>query len=290
MIKTNVKPFTDSVAFVSMRFGAPFLTSVLAGAEDAANRMEGGPEAITMFRTNGEEKAKKEILNDIYRGRLVGAVIMVFITPDAKQAKELVHSGIPVILLENRIKGISSVSIDNRRASCDAVGHLVKTGRKNIAIISGGTLGEKNNNNAIMAVREQAYMDTLQNASLDFDKEIREKAMAYSFEEGKDLLDALIKRKKKTDAIFCAAGDLVAMGVIERAAELGIRVPQDLAIIGFDDTDAARLISPKLTTVHQPIREMGKEAFILAVKSMRGEVTKPIDIVLPAELVVRESA
>jgi DNA-binding LacI/PurR family transcriptional regulator len=80
-------------------------------------------------------------------------------------------------------------------------------------------------------------------------EEVRE----YSFEEGKQCLDKLPNRDKKFESVFCAAGDLCGLGVMERAKELGLKVKQDISIIGFEDIAAASRITPALTAVREPV-------------------------------------
>jgi LacI family transcriptional regulator len=95
---------------------------------------------------------------------------------------------------------------------------------------------------------------------------------------------------KGVDAIFCAAGDNCALGLLSVAREQGVRIPEDIAIMGFDDLLIAQLSTPKLTTIRQPLNEMAEAAYKLAVVHRNEILRKPQRMMFKPELVVRQSA
>jgi LacI family transcriptional regulator len=111
--------------------------------------------------------------------------------------------------------------------------------------------------------------------------------MFYSREDGVEVMPKLLAMG--VDAIFCAAGDNCAQGLLSVAKERGIRIPEDVAIIGFDDLPIARLSTPALTTIRQPLKEMAEAAYTLAVIERDEILRKPKNIIFNPELVVRKS-
>ena len=110
----------------------------------------------------------------------------------------------------------------------------------------------------------------------------------YSREEGISVMPKLLHIG--VDAIFCAAGDNCAIGLLIVARERGVRIPEDIAIIGFDDLLIAQLSTPKLTTIRQPLKEMAEAAYKLAVGHRDEILHKPQRMIFKPELVVRQSA
>jgi DNA-binding LacI/PurR family transcriptional regulator len=100
----------------------------------------------------------------------------------------------------------------------------------------------------------------------------------------------LLKGNKDIDAVFCGAGDNTAIGVINAIKEAGLRVPQDIAVVGYDDIPVASAFTPSLTTVRQPVEKMGNEAFIITLEAMQGRLKTLTNLVFEPELIVRESA
>lgn len=280
-------PNRKTIAFISTRFASPFISEVMEGAENVSYALRNKNQSIELFSTRTDKKIKKEILTDIYRARIASVAVMLFQKPDKDEADLFIEANIPLILIENTYPGLSSITVDNEKGSYEAGKLLVSKGRKKIAIISGLTGLDENE---VMLARERGLIKAAAEAGVKIPAELIEKVLEYRLEEGAHFFESLITKEKNLDAVFCAAGDMVALGVIRRAKELGYRVPQDIAVIGFDDSVASALVSPALTTVKQPIRKMGEEAFKLALEFAEGKRKDPVNIVMPTELIIRESA
>lgn len=113
-------------------------------------------------------------------------------------------------------------------------------------------------------------------------------APAYTVEAGRLAALELLRAEPGTTALFCA-NDLIALGVCAAARESGRRVPEDLSVVGFDDSFVAALVAPPLTTIRQPVARLGKEAAEVAIDLVEGRRTEPVRLTLPVELVVRDS-
>ncbi|MCP1111144.1 LacI family DNA-binding transcriptional regulator [Ohessyouella blattaphilus] len=176
---------------------------------------------------------------------------------------------------------IPYVGISNIKASRDAVNHLIKLGHTNIAHISGPL------NQLIFQDRLKGYESALERAGLKVDKDLVFKGN-YTYESAFELSTEIIKSKKQITAIF-AANDEMAAGVIKGIKAAGKRVPEDYAVIGFDNIRLAAIIEPAITTINQPKKEMGKRAIEMLFDLIEGRALKEERVVLKHSLVVRES-
>jgi LacI family transcriptional regulator len=276
------------IAFVSSKYASPFISMVLEGIENSSYGMGKYEKMLSTYSTRGSNEIKDETFMKIAAGKLADAVIVLALKPNADAMKEFKKAGIPVILLESRMKGANSITVDNVSGAYDAVSYLTGTGRKHIAIIRGETGNEEVG--PVPHDREKGYKKALFDAGLEFDRSLQEEVMDYTFEEGSACLDNLLAKNRKIDSIFCAAGDMCGLGVMQRALELGIKIPQDISIIGFDDIPAAALVKPGLATVKQPVYEMGKRAFSMAVDHAENKIANPVNVVIKPELIIRASA
>ena len=127
--------------------------------------------------------------------------------------------------------------------------------------------------------RLEAYKKALSDNGMQYDPKKVVEVVQYSFEEGEQALAELLKRDPSIDAVFSAAGDMVALGVLDEALRQKIEVPQQISIVGYDDINMAALSRPALTTVKQPIVEMGYRSFELLSATIDGKVKEPETIV-----------
>lgn len=176
---------------------------------------------------------------------------------------------------------IPSVSIDNIAASKALMTHLIRLGHRHIAHITASP------NQIPYQDRLNSYREILQEHKIKVDEEL------ISFGEpsirgGYDQMWNLLAKQKEITAVF-AAGDTMAIGAIKALKDQGIKVPEDCAVVGFDDIDLSQFWSPALTTVRQPTEMIGRTAFQKLFALMQNEPTSNVHEILPYELVIRES-
>lgn len=162
-----------------------------------------------------------------------------------------------------------------------ATSHLLARGRKVIATIAGPP------DMAAGLDRLNDYRDALQEANAMSDSTLEE-AGDFAQESGARAMDALLRRRPDIDAVF-AASDLMAAGALRSLALAGRRVPEDVAVVGFDDSDAARLASPPLTTVRQPIEAMGRRMAPILLDRIATGNSSARHLVMDTDLVVRST-
>ena len=191
-----------------------------------------------------------------------------------------------MVLLENYNPAVDSVIIDNFKGGLMAAEHLIHQGRKRIGLIMGTA---KRYKDSFTHHRQAGYLKALRAASLPFLPQLLHHAPEYSFENGYEIAKTIASSKTRPDAIFCGAGDTVAIGLIRGLNEKGIRVPQDISVVGFDDITLARYMNPPLTTIHQPLFEAGIAAVGCILDHLEKNREDTQKIVLDPSLVVRSS-
>nr|WP_255438412.1 LacI family DNA-binding transcriptional regulator [Ammoniphilus sp. YIM 78166] len=185
---------------------------------------------------------------------------------------------IPIITFDRKIDGIDRVFGDHMQGAMKAVEHLIRLGHQKIAYI-GGPLSFPD--------RELGYRNAHTVNGLSVDEALLKRG-DFRFEFGYLAAEELLRDKLDFTAIFCG-NDLIAFGVIEALKKASIRVPEDIAIVGYDDIQMASLVKPALTTVRQPIVEMGCAIVELLKESMKNQNHIPKNLMFPMELIVRES-
>jgi len=273
---------TKAVGLILPNIINPFFPTILKGVEDTA--IENG--YVVVFCDSDDRKEKESLYFQIFENRWVDGIIFSGITGDEEEERYIraIHEkGTPVVLIDREIEGYFTnvVMIDNKRAGFDATTHLLELGHKKIGHIAGPQ------NIKIFAKRLEGYKEALVKYGIDFNPQMVEEG-DLSIESGSRAVRKLLKKKVTFTAIF-ASNDLMAIGCMKELQKNGLRVPQDVSIVGFDNIPLTSLVTPSLTTMAQPAYEMGAEAMNLLIKSIERKGALKSKIILPTELVVRES-
>ena len=258
----------------------PFFSLILQGIEDAALR-EGY--AVLVGDTQHDDAREERYALMLKRKEADGLIFLGHRLP--KEAAAFVRAmppgRAPVVNgceFTPRL-GIPSVHIDNATAASDAMDHLYRLGHRRIGIITGPLVSPLSR-------------DRLSGATARAKKARAERDFVvmngdFSIESGAVASERLLGRREPPTAIFCF-NDEMAIGVIETARRRKLRVPDDLSVVGFDDIRFARYVDPPLTTVAQPMRQIGEGTVRLLLEIVRGNPT-PESVTLPHTLVVRSS-
>jgi LacI family transcriptional regulator len=274
---------TNTLACIIPMITNPFYPAFVSGVQETAE--ENGYEVITYNTHNSSEKEAK-VIQMVQQGRVDG-VVGVFFHQHARDLQPLFDQNIAVARLEVRRHSagelpLDNLYVDNASAARDAVAYLVRKGHRRIAMLT-GFFGPRE-------ARRQGYLQALEHAGEDLVPQVVE-VNTYDVEGGyRGMLQLLQQGEQRPSAIF-AANDLVAIGALQAAREQGLRVPQDISVIGFDDITAAALVTPALTTIRQFKHEMGARAAQLVIERLNGDAPEGGRVVeMPYELIVRESA
>jgi DNA-binding LacI/PurR family transcriptional regulator len=195
------------------------------------------------------------------------------------------RAGVPLVLVgSSRVPGVVIVDVDNRQGGYDATRHLLERGHRRIATIVGPEEWPSS------MARLDGYRRALQAFRVPEDANLEEHAADWDVESGEAAAARLLQRDRSFTALF-AHSDLIALGAIARLREAGLRVPDDVSVVGYDDLPVAAVFEPPLTTVHQPMQEVGALACSLLLDDVTGGEPTQADIhLLPAALVLRGSA
>lgn len=243
------------------------------------------PEEIALRSATDDADKQLECLKKIYDQNKPTALIAMDIRPDSNAISAYTAANVPIILFDEEAPGVSTIAIDNYRGGFIAGEYLVSKGKKKIAIVTGRTK-VKGGYNA--ELRLKGFQQALIAKGLSIPAGCVIEVLHYSREDGIEVMPALLTMS--VDAIFCAAGDNCAQGLMSVARDRGVRIPHDIAIVGFDDLPIARLLTPTLTTIRQPLEEMAKAAHNMIVVQRHEIIHKPQKVIFNPELVIRKSA
>jgi LacI family transcriptional regulator len=219
------------------------------------------------------------------RDRRVDALIFLAGCEEPNPAfEELIGTDVPLVCVDEDMaylpRQTSVLTVDNEAGGALAARHLLDLGHRELATIT-GPIGLPT-----ARARAAGFRRAAAEADEPATAQVRHGA-AYTLKAGRDAACELLAETSVT-GLFCA-NDLIAAGAYAAARELGRRVPDDVSVIGFDDSFVAALLTPALTTIRQPLARLGKEAAEVAIDLVDGTRTAPARRTLPVELVVRES-
>lgn len=275
---------THTLACIIPSITNPFYPAFVSGVQNAAE--ENGYEII-IYNTQADANREAKVIHLARQGRADG-VVGVFFHLHARDLQSLFEQNIAVARLEVRRHSagelpLDNIFVDNQAAARDATAYLLRKGHGRLAMIT-GFFGPRE-------ARREGFLQALRLVEEPPKPEIIE-VETYDERGGYEGMCKLIQRppSERPTAIF-AANDLMAIGAMRAIREAGLRVPDDLSVIGFDDIPAASLVTPALTTIRQFQHEMGARAAQLVIERLRGHAPAGGRVVeMPYELIVRESA
>ncbi|MFA9463310.1 MAG: LacI family DNA-binding transcriptional regulator [Velocimicrobium sp.] len=256
-------------------FSNPFYSEFLSSLEYTA-RKKGYH--ILISGTNADENyievAKKRNLD--------GIVILGVYPKDTLE--EIQNSKIPTVIIDSYIKSyhFNTVGTDDCYAGYTATKYLLEKGHRKIAIVTGSTL-EKGVNQE----RVRGYEDALSESGISLEKR-NVYTGTVDFEYGEEVAEQIAKRKDEVTAVFCTA-DIMALGLLKGLNKYGIRVPEDISIMGFDNTFISKISTPALTTIDQNISIKGERAAKMIIGILSEQLKGKQDYIVPIEIVERES-
>jgi LacI family transcriptional regulator len=243
------------------------------------------PEEIARRSVTDDAGMQKERLKQALVQTNPTALIAIDIRPDSDTIAAYTAANVPIVLIDEETAGVSSITTNNCLGGQIVGEYLIAKGRKKIAIVSGRTQVQGGYN---AEQRLKGFQQALSAGKLSVLPECMIEVIHYSREDGISVMPKLLHIG--VDAIFCAAGDNCALGLLTVAREKGVRIPEDIAIVGFDDLLIAQLSTPQLTTIRQPLIEMAEAAYKMAVIHRDEILRKPQRVMFKPELVVRQSA
>ena len=278
------KQKTNTIGVIIHELNSNFITSVLAGIEKVTT--EAGYDLIIAHSSESFEKEAANASN-LFHKRVDGLIAsLAFDTKDLDHYKSFLEKGIPVIFFDRVEEKSEStkVIIDNYKCGYQATRHLIEQGCKHIVLV---TASLKRN---VYAQRHKGYSDALFDNGIPYEVE---KVLIKDLSEqcGVEAALEILKMKPLPDGAFIT-NDFSAAVCMQTLKEHGIRIPQDIAIVGFNNDAISKIVEPKLTTIDYPGIDMGEIAARNLINHLKGklDVKQLSTVIINSELIIRESS
>lgn len=275
---------TNTIGVIVPRLNSYIMSTVIAGMEKVANE-----EGFNLIISQSLESQKKEIANakTMFSSRVDGLLVSVaFDTDSFEHFQPFLKKKIPLIFFDRIFENSDcpDIVIDNAKAGYEATKHLIEQGRRNIVHITGNL---KRN---VYSDRLKGYQQALTEQGIPLNQD-NVWITALNLEAGREIAHRIKALANKPDALFIAS-DLCAVSCIATLKDLNIDIPKDISVVGFNNDPVAQVISPKLTTIHYPAKEMGEMAVKSLINHLKGHMNldTTTTITLRSELIIRESS
>ena len=257
-------------------FDDPFFPRLIQGISQACNSHD---YTLSLFLFHSREEEEK-LFDGIAHNQLLDGVIVTATRTGDALIPRLLDSQMPLVV-QGRYDDprVSYVDVDNVTGAATAVAHLLRLGHERIATVAGPL------DSTAAQDRKQGYLDALRDRGRPVDEALLASG-DFTQAGGYEAMQRLLPQRP--DAVFVAS-DTMAMGVLQAIRGAGLGVPDDIALVGFDDLPQATMVEPALTTVRQPVHRAGGLAVELLIERLENGAKLPRRLVLPTELVVRDS-
>jgi len=274
---------THTIGVVIPRLDSYFMSTVISGMEKVANQA-----GYQLIISQSQESAQKEVanINTLYNSRIDGLLISLsYETQSLEHLSILFRKGIPVVFFDRVCDHpkCKSVVINNFKAGYEATEHLINQGCKRIVHLGGSMLRN------VYSERYKGYIQALMDHGIKPDKNL----IIYSDlsrQSGEEVARQMLDWKKLPDGVF-AANDTSAVSLICELKKNGIKVPEEVAVVGFNNDPISSVAEPHLTTIHYPGREMGEIAAGSLINLLTNKQSEILStIILSHSLIIRESS
>ena len=268
---------THTIALVVTDVTNPFFTTVARGVEDAASDRE----HLVLLCNTDESEAEELRYLEMLSQQSVDGVVLVPARNGSAALEFATKRGLTVVMIDRRVptRDVSVVRCDSEAGAAEMARYLADLGHREVAVLA-GPVGVPTSDD-----RVAGFLGALEGG------EIRTNVFhgQFSTESGREGVARAMSMNPRPTALF-ALNNFVTIGALQMLHELGIRVPEDIALVGFDDLPPAMVGQPFLTVVSQPAYDMGKRAVELLLNRLDGSDTAIREIVLPTNLIVRRSS
>jgi LacI family transcriptional regulator len=269
---------TNVLNFFVPDIGSPVFPEIIRGAENAATERH-----YCLFISHlDEDSIRRKRYLTLIQDRLIGGLVLAVAGDADDVIKDLVDANAPFILVNRKVPfSQNHVIVDDTAGVRLGIRHLVELGHKKIGYISGRLTIDT-------AVRRlQGYKDALAEFNIAYDEKLVEESSWFDFSDGKNALFNMLARTSPT-AIF-ASNQTIAVGAISGLQEAGLKIPQDISVMGLHDSPLASIAVPSLTVVKMPLYEMGYRAINALINLITGGDPGVPLVLPPAGLIVRNS-
>lgn len=282
-IAEKKKKKTFTIGLLLTDIGNPFFSQLARSIQEKAHILK---YSVIYYNTNDQLLRETESIDMLIKRRVDGVILVpVLKNGEERLMQKLRKNDIPFVYLDRYLNEPASdyVIIDNLSGVRQAMEYLISLGHKKIGCISAQPFTQ------VLEQRVKAYKKLVREKALATDAPLAQISNLSDDKGGYDAANKLFSMKNRPTAIF-ATNDIIAIGAYKAAKDRGIRIPQDLSLVGFDDIEASSHLVVPLTTISQPINEMGKVTVKILAKKSEGKDSQRLQkIVLEPKLVIRES-
>lgn len=276
---------SKTIGILIARINSPFMSTLISGIEDTARKAN-----YNVLISQSNESYENEVNNAkaLYDSRVGGLIVSLAMeTQNIDHFKQFTDKNIPVVFVDRVPQDLNSyrVIIDNYAAGFRATKHLIDQGCTRIAHFAGSRYINVYN------LRLKGYLDALEQNGLKVEEDLIVHLKTLSLEEGMAATNRLLRSSQPPDGIF-SANDIAAVGAILSAKENKVKIPEELAVIGFNDDPVASIVQPPLSTVSHPARKMGELATQRILEHSEASLKSGISEItmLDTEIIVRDSS
>ncbi len=257
----------------------PFFSAVLEAFKKQADK-----HGYSLLFGSKNDRLKNDTFLEYFKYRSVDGIAIICTDPNDKETLELIESDFPIVVIDMFNKNTSTVTSDNVEGCNLAINYLYDLGHRKIAHISGASYSD----NWPSTIRKEGYIKAMNRLNLKILDGYIADGVNFDVSGGYKAMKDLLKLKERPTAVF-ASCDKIAIGAINAIKEVGLSIPEDISIIGFDDIELAKYITPKLTTIRQKCDEIGKTTVDLLVEQINQKAKLKINKIIPVELMERDS-
>lgn len=235
--------------------------------------------------TTRDIRRREEDYTNLLEGQAVDGMLYLGAHPSNRRLGRVIDRGLPVVVVDEpqeQLPPVTTLTVDNFTGGFQAASHLLGLGHRRIFYLGGpAKLGTERE-------RRRGYSEALARAGIESTTDLMLSG-SYTESFGVSSLPRILTLKERVTAVFCAS-DHMALGLMSAAHVHGVRVPDDLSLVGFDDIQLAKYTMPGLTSVHQPVDEIARNAIEMLVGRMNNPSAAPEARTLPVELIIRGSS
>jgi DNA-binding LacI/PurR family transcriptional regulator len=269
------------ILILAPNFSNPYYSNVLAGICDVSRNLG---YSTLIYNTYDSNALDQTLVTHLFQKNRADGMITLAVNRDDRWLTQ-VAGKYPLVQCSEYVEDepIPHISVDNRSAAKESVSMLIAQGHRRIGIVTSA------NRYLSSANRMRGYLDALEEADIARDESLIAYASAdYSFASGKQAARELLSLPEPPSAIFCVS-DILALGVIAAAGKMGLQVPWDLSVTGFDDVDYTTMFHPYLTTVSVPCYDLGRRSMQLLYDQIAQKPGLEREFYLPHKVIVRET-
>lgn len=269
------------VYYENLGFGLnhPFFAGVIESFKRQADKY-----GYSLLFGSINNRLRNNTFLEYFKHKNVDGIAVICTADNDEEISEMIESDFPIVLVDKHSNKTAAVGSNHFEGSRIAVNYLYELGHTRIAHIP----GSDDENNWPSAERKLGYRKAMEELGLKINKRYIASCGNYDVKGGYNSMKELLSLKIRPTAVFVAS-DKMAIGAIDAIKDAGLKVPEDISIIGFDDIELAQYVTPKLTTVKQDGELIGKTAIDLLVKEIDSKTKINENVIVPVELIERES-